>query len=323
MLVTRRSFVVGSTVTALPWQTRAQEPQRRETRTYKMVGALEVKADIYPGTGTTPRPVILYIHGGALLMESRRGMPPRWELERFTAAGYTVVSIDYRLAPATKLEQIVEDVTDAHGWIRSEANSLNVDPNRIVVMGMSAGAYLALMAGFRLNPRPKAVVSFYGYGNITGDWYTQPSPFYGAKPEAADTGAFSALEAQIVSEPSGDSNGLRNDLYLYARQHGLWPKLVSGHDPLKEPTWFAPYEPIRHITSSYPPTILLHGQRDTDVPFEQAKALEKAFLDNKVPYQLVTDPSWEHAFDYRGSGKDPKLAVALDRVIAFMTFHVH
>lgn len=319
-MLTRRLMLAGAVT--LPMSVRAQEPLVRETRTYKTVGALAIKADIYPGIGNGPRPVILYIHGGALLMETRRGMPPRWELERFTAAGFTIITIDYRLAPATKLPQIVEDVADAYAWVRANAASLNIDPDRIAVMGMSAGAYLALVAGYRLQPPPKAVVSFYGYGDITGDWYTQPSAFYAAKTAITDTSAFAALDSEVVSEPTGASHAARNDLYVYARQKGRWPKLVSGHDPMRERDWFAPYEPIRHIAPTYPPTVILHGQSDTDVPFEQAKALGQALQNNTVPHELITDPGWDHAFDYRGTDKDPRLAAAMDRVLTFLRVHV-
>lgn len=315
---TRRRFLAGAVVIALPLSLGAQAPLGRQTRTYKMAGGLGIKADIIRGAGSGPRPAILYIHGGGLMMASRRGMPPPWELERFTAAGYTVVTIDYRLAPATRLPDIVQDVTDAYAWMRSQAPILGIDTARIAVMGMSAGAYLALVAGYRLNPRPKAVVSFYGYGDITGAWYTQPSPFYISRPAVAPTDAFETLQTEMVAEPSGESARLRNDLYTYARQRGLWPKLVSGHDPVTEAGWFAPYEPIRHITPDYPPTMLLQGEKDTDVPFEQAKTLAAALSRNKVAHQLVSDPDWDHAFDYRANDKDPKVAAAFSLVLAFL-----
>ena len=193
MSATRRSFLVGTAAAALPLPAGAQAVPERDTRIYKRVDGLDIKADIIHGAGGSPHPAILYIHGGGLMMVSRRAMPPRWELERFTATGYTVVTIDYRLAPATKLPEIVQDVTDAYAWMRAQAPSLNIDPTRIAVMGMSAGAYLALVAGYRLNPRPKAVVSFYGYGDITGAWASQPSAFYSSKPPVAENDAFSTL----------------------------------------------------------------------------------------------------------------------------------
>ncbi len=268
--VTRRRVLTAAGAAFVPNIAFAAKPVEaalsKRTYTYKNVGSLDIKADVYRGMGNSPRPAILYIHGGGLMFASRNGMPPRWELERFTAAGYTVVTIDYRLAPATKLPDILEDVTDAWAWIRTTPD-LNIDTARIVVMGMSAGAYLALVAAYRLNPRPKAVVSFYGYGDITGAWSTQPSPFYSTKPAIADSDEFRTLP--IESEPNEVAH-TRSDLYLYARQRGLWPKLVSGHDPVTEPDWFPTYEPIRHITPDYPPTMLLQGEKDTDVPIVTA-----------------------------------------------------
>ena len=53
---------------------------------------------------------------------------------------------------------------------------LKIDPNRIVVTGGSAGGYLTLVTGYRVNPRPRALVAFWGYGDLVGDWYSRPSP---------------------------------------------------------------------------------------------------------------------------------------------------
>jgi len=87
---------------------------------------------------------------------------------------YTIISIDYRLAPQAKLSQILQDLDDAYRWVRGEGPKLfRIDPNRIAVVGHSAGGYLALTSGFRLNPRPTAVVSFYGYGDIAAEWYSR------------------------------------------------------------------------------------------------------------------------------------------------------
>ena len=90
-------------------------------------------------------------------------------------AGYVLVSIDYRLAPETKLPAILEDVRDAFAWIRKDGPRLfGAEADRIVVLGGSAGGYLTLMSGFLIEPRPKALVSYWGYGDIAGDWYSRP-----------------------------------------------------------------------------------------------------------------------------------------------------
>ena len=150
----------------------------KETFTYKTIGNTAVKADVYRLAGEGLRPVIMWIHGGSLIF-GNRGMLPADERDRFLRAGYVVVAIDYRLAPETKLPEILNDVEDAHRWIRDKGPALfRIDSDRVVAIGQSAGAYLALMAGARAQPRLKAVVSFYGYGDISGEWYTRPDAFY-------------------------------------------------------------------------------------------------------------------------------------------------
>ncbi len=88
-----------------------------------------------------------------------RGGIDRQLLEKLGKAGYTVVSIDYRLAPETKLPGILGDVQDACKWVREKGPGLfRIDPKRMAVMGGSAGGYLALATGFRfsLGPRPSS-----------------------------------------------------------------------------------------------------------------------------------------------------------------------
>src|SRR5262249_52265175 len=133
------------------------------TFTYKTVGSLPIQADVYRPAGSGLRPIVVWVHPGALIMGSR-AMLPNDELDRFLRAGFVVVPIDYRLAPETKLPEIVRDVEDALRWIRAQGATLfRGDPNRVAVVGASGGAYLALLAGARVEPRLSAVVSFYGY----------------------------------------------------------------------------------------------------------------------------------------------------------------
>src|SRR2546425_3192621 len=75
----------------------------KQTYTYKSVKDCKIQADVYRKSDGIVRPVIFWIHGGALIMGSRTGLHPD-QLERYLKAGYTVISIDYRLAPETKLK---------------------------------------------------------------------------------------------------------------------------------------------------------------------------------------------------------------------------
>ena len=175
---------------------------RPETFVYKTVDGCEIRADVYyPRSGSGPTPVIVYIHGGALIHGSRKDIHPR-QLQLYLDSGYAVVTIDYHLAPETMLPLIIEDLQDAFRWLRERgADLLHLDSKRIAVIGHSAGGYLTLMAGFSVYPRPKALVSFYGYGDIIGDWYSKPSPFYCRMPAVSEETSGILLKGPVISEP--------------------------------------------------------------------------------------------------------------------------
>jgi acetyl esterase/lipase len=285
----------------------------KNTYTYKTAGDLHILADVYRKNDNLVKPAILWIHGGALIGGNRRGLNPE-QAEKYLNAGYTIISIDYRLAPQVKLQAIIEDLEDAYRWMRAEGPKLAlIDPDRIAVIGHSAGGYLALMAGFVLKPSPRAIVSFYGYGDISGEWYSRPDPFYNRQPLVSKEEAYKAVGTQIISD---DKDWSRMQFYLYTRQKGLWPMEVVGHDPDREPKVFDSYCPLRNITSDYPPTLLLHGDNDTDVPFEQSVLMSKELEHHGVQHELITIPGGGHGFD--GVMEDPEIAATFDHVLKFL-----
>src|SRR5437867_2321277 len=104
----RRQFLVSATGAALR-RGAAAEPQ---TFLYKKADGCELKADVF-GSGTGARkPVAVWIHGVALIQGSRKLPADSRILRALLGAGFTVVTIDYRLAPETKLPGIIEDVRD-------------------------------------------------------------------------------------------------------------------------------------------------------------------------------------------------------------------
>lgn len=285
----------------------------RSTYTYKTVNGLPIRADVYRKSGDDIRPVVLWIHGGALITGSRRGLNAA-QAERYLDAGYAIVSIDYRLAPQAKVDQIIEDLQDAYGWIRKEGPKLfRADPDRIAVVGHSAGGYLTFMAGFRVGPRPRALVSFYGYGDIAGEWYSRPDPFYNRQPAVSKEEAYRVVGDEVISDYRG---GDRGRFYLYTRQQGLWPLEVAGHDPDKEPRAFDALCPIRNVTKDYPPTLLLHGDNDTDVPYEQSVMMARELERHGVRHEFIPMVGRGHGFD--SAMWDPAVSASFDRVLAFL-----
>lgn len=291
-------------------------PPDSETVTYKQVGDLAIRADIALPAGAGPHPVIVFIHGGALIMGSRRWIDPI-QRASYLSDGFAVVSIDYRLAPETKLAAIVSDLDDAVAWVRGVGGrQFQLDPGRVAVVGHSAGGYLALLAGVRVQPRLRALVSFYGYGDITGQWYARPDPFYLGKPHVAEADAWAGVRGGPVSNVEGSDNDARHRFYLYCRQQGLWARNVGGHDPARDPAALEPYCPVRQVDPAFPATLLLHGDHDTDVPYEQSVGMAAALQAAGVPRELITIANGDHGFDHQMDRQD--VAAAFERVRAFL-----
>lgn len=287
----------------------------KSTHTYKTVDGLDIQADVFRAAGDDVRPAIFWIHGGALI-SGHRGNLRTEQLQRYIDSGFVVVSIDYRLAPETKLPEILADVSDAWNWVQSKGPAMfHIDPNRIGVVGHSAGGYLTLTCGYRLKPRPKALVPFYGYGDIVADWYSKPDPFYLKQPAVSKEEAYSSVGTTPIANPSQQNQ--RGKFYLYTRQQGLWPLLVAGVDPAKNPRAFDPWCPARNVTRDYPPTLLLHGDADTDVPFSQSEQMDRELTRAHVEHELIRVPNGPHGFDGRMS-KDPAIAAIFDRAVEFL-----
>jgi acetyl esterase/lipase len=313
--------MVGSPLLIRPMKlVAADEYAMPKTYTYKTVGELPIKADVYRLPGDEVRPVIVWIHGGALIVGQRTGAPNPEQRKRYLDAGFVIVSIDYRLAPETKLAGILDDVKDAFQWVRTKGPELfKIDPKRVGVVGHSAGGYLTLMSGFMVEPRPQALVAFYGYGDIDGDWYSKPDPFY-RKTRALVTkeAAYKAIGTKEIAEGSGAGRG---NFYMYCRQNGLWPKEVTGLDPEKEPRAFDRFCPVRNVTKEYPPTLLLHGDNDTDVPYQLSVDMAKELKRVGVPHDFISVKGAGHGFDGKGM-KDAEVAAAFDQVEAFLKKHL-
>src|SRR5262249_35565645 len=224
--IARREFLqqfgAAAATLAVTRHVAAQARPAPKTHTYKTAGGHEIKADVYGAARSSKKPVLIWIHGGALISGSRAGIP-RFARELAQREGFAVVSIDYRLAPNTKLPAIIEDIQDAHRWVCTRGPELfGADANRIAVAGASAGGYLTLMAGFRFDPRPKVLVSYYGYGDITAPWYSRPDPFYLKQALVPKDEALAAVGDSVVSAPPAGNK--RGRVYVYCRHQGDLPK---------------------------------------------------------------------------------------------------
>lgn len=295
-------------------------PGPTATHTYKSVQGLHLKADVYHPGGSTPVPVLVWIHGGGLIAGSRdmTSYPPqRQQVKRYLDEGFAVVAIDYRLAPETKLDNILQDVRDAVRWVRAKAGLLEVDPERVALVGHSAGAFLAMLAG--ATEKPRAVVSLSGYGEITGEWYTKPALHYTAMPPVSADEARRSIGGQPIATSPFPSERFR--FYVYCRQQGLWPNEVTGFDPGMNPEQFERFSVSRLATASFPPTLLLHGDTDHDVPLMQSKLIAERLKQLGVTHRLLVLEGKGHNFDEEIL-VDSAVSAAFNDVTFFLRTHL-
>ena len=282
-------FIASSSTTI------AKEPDFvKKTHIWKTAGKLPIQADVYRADDKVVRPVLVWLHGGALIVGSRKDVPENL-LDLCKSEGYALVSFDYRLAPEVKLPAIIEDIQDAFTWLHEKGPKLlHIDTDRLVVTGGSAGGYLTLMTGIAVKPKPKALVAYWGYGDVDGDWYTKPSEHYRKQGLISQEEAEKSVGDKVLTHTPGVVGKARGSFYRYLRQNGLWTKRVTGFDPDKDRKKLDPYCPVRNVTAEYPPTMLIHGTEDTDVPYELSAAMAKELARQKVEHELVTVRGAEH-----------------------------
>jgi len=297
------------------------ETSGRATVVYRRAAGCEIALDLYRPAGEARIPVVVWIHGGALIMGSRATVPGHL-LDVYQERGFALISLDYRLAPQVQLPAIVSDVQAAFRWIGDDGAALApLDPGRIAVVGASAGGYLALLAGCAVEPKPRVLVAYYGYGDVDSDWYTTPSEHYRrVVPLYSREQALGDLADGVVASPPDQAQAeARRRYYHYLRQNGLWTREVTGVDPARGRAALDPFCPIRNVSPAYPPTMLLHGTADTDVPYQCSVEMAHELDRHSVEHDLVTVPDAEHGL----VGVDPVLVASANaRAHAFIADHL-
>ncbi|MDG2391652.1 MAG: alpha/beta hydrolase [Planctomycetaceae bacterium] len=259
----------------------------KSTFTYKTVGDVKIDADVYRVPDKVKRPVVVWIHGGALIIGTRAGVPPQLK-DLAIQEGFIIVSLDYRLGPEAQLPEIVSDVTDALDWVHDKGpNLFHSDPSRLVVAGASAGGYLALMSGLHPKVKPNAIVSYWGFGDIDGDWTTKPSESYRKGKLIDKEVAWSGVGKEVLTSTNQENGRGRSAFFLYLKQTGTWVNALTGLDPKTDRDKLTPFCPNRNVTPEFPPTLFLHGTADIDVPVEQTHLMVAELKKHNIPQETI------------------------------------
>ena len=253
-------------------------------------------------------PILLAIHGGGFVYGEKDGegaLSDR-EIKELSSRGWTVVSINYRLAPRAFLPDIIEDLRSAYKWVKNklpEKKISPVDTNLICLFGRSAGGGLALMGGKHLHPRFAAIISFFPYGSnlLDPEFYDPTTP-----PSHDLVQAVKGIKKDDVSieYPLPKSNSYRGIIFdlIIKEKKGGW--LLASRDPKEDPEIIKhklkEWSPIDNIDQHYPPTWIGHGTRDSYVSYNQSvKMKERLEKHNRVV--VLDSPDGDHGFDKKGS----------------------
>jgi acetyl esterase len=118
------------------------QPKIRQVQDHKIDGKLSIRHySNYPSETSIPRPVIIYFHGGGWMLGSINSHDSVCR-EICRAADIDIISVDYRLSPENTFPAPIEDGLTVISWLKSHADQLNIDPNRLFIGGDSAGGQI-------------------------------------------------------------------------------------------------------------------------------------------------------------------------------------
>ena len=194
----------------------------------------------YPRWAGKPAPVIVFIHGGSWVSGTRADVAQTEPLlTLLRTRGYAVVSIDYRLAPASRWPAMYDDSRCALANLVADAPALGLDATHVGVMGVSAGAQLALLLAFRLPAaqRPRFVIEVSGPVDLTSSDFSAGGAQLGEEVFGASSSSDPVLRSAspITYVAAGDPpvlilHGTADQTVPFAQAQELQRALAAHHD---------------------------------------------------------------------------------------------
>jgi acetyl esterase/lipase len=227
---------------------------------YLTVNNYDLKLDIYQSLAPKPQPTVIFIHGGGWVDRPRE--VELFFLLPYLKMGFSIVNVGYRLAAQSLAPAAVADCRCALRWVIRNAQQYNLDPEKIVVSGFSAGGHLAMTTAMLTADdgfdsycpgdeelKVAAIVNWYGITDVKD-----------------------LLEGVNVQDYALEWMGNQSDRLEIAER-------VS---------------PINYVNSQLPPIFTVHGDADLSVPYNHAVKFHEALIQANVPNQLLTIPGGGH-----------------------------
>ena len=215
-------------------------------------------------------PVIVQVYGGAW----QRGEPSDFSgfAAYFAARGYVVFALDYRHAPVHRFPAQLDDVRTALAWIGAHSAQYGADTSRMILLGRSAGAHLAMLAAYAPGaPAVRGVVSLYGPVDLAEGYRRPPSP--------------DPLDVRAIE------------------------RAFLGGTPDDMPDRYRDASPVAYASQRQPPTLLIYGGRDHIVESRFGRQLRDSLRGAGNTVVHVEIPWAEHAFDAVPNGPSAQLSL--------------
>nr|MDQ2901503.1 alpha/beta hydrolase [Acidobacteriota bacterium] len=229
--------------------------------TYLTANNYEAKLDLYERRNVSDaQPTVINIHGGGWVGGSKEGaisaLMPWFEM------GWNVVNVEYRLGRVSLAPAAVEDCLCALRWVAAHAKEHHIDPNRIVVTGDSAGGHLSLTTGMI----PESA-------GLDRECPGVPLPKVAA-----------IVDFYGITDVGDLLDGPNRKSYAVA-----WMGSMPDRSEIAKRV-----SPLTYVRPGLPPILMIHGDADPTVPYNQSVRLHEALDKAGVPNQLLTVPGGHH-----------------------------
>jgi acetyl esterase/lipase len=268
---------------------------------------------------------VVYLHGSAFyILDKDAGTRPLFR--HLAAQGHVIVDVAYRLFPETDIPGMVADAKRAVAWLKTHAADLEVQPDRIVLAGGSAGGHLALLAAYAhedptltppelagSDPQACAAVSLYGTVDLAA-LYDHTSQQKTCRPDDPQPDWDAPPPPWLLRFLGPDAGRLHLQSMMVS---GRLDWLIGG-TPSEMPERYAQLSPIHHVHSGCPPTLLVHGRHDQMAPVAAIRRIHQRLERAGVPVTAVFLPHTDHGFDLMGTAWSPAARTAIHVLERFL-----
>jgi len=235
-------------------------------------------------------PAVLYVHGGGWTKGDKGTGAGATEIPELISRGYLVAAINYRLAPQYKFPAQIEDVKCAIRFLRANAATYGIDPERIGAWGGSAGGHLVALLGVT-----DAAAGFEGNGGYADQ----------SSRVQAVVDMFGPSDLTVVFEGAGQR--LMEQVFGTANKSSDTVKQASR---------------VIWVSSDDTPFLILHGEKDTLVPLSQSKILYDRLVAAGVPATLTIVENAGHGFAPAGGTIGPSRTEITNMIADFFDKHL-